>query len=62
VLRGNAVPTKVLVEMLNLANPEDATLLASARERERLARALLRALHDHYGEIPRKLAASSADR
>jgi N-acetylmuramoyl-L-alanine amidase len=50
VLRGNAIPTKVLVEMLNLSNPEDARLLGSARTREQLARALHLALFDHFGE------------
>lgn len=49
VLRGNAVPTKVLVEMVNLSNTRDAALLASARERERLAEALFQALLAHYG-------------
>jgi N-acetylmuramoyl-L-alanine amidase len=50
VIRGNTVPTKVLVEMVNLSNPKDAALLASARERERLAHALLVALFAHFGE------------
>ena len=52
VLRGNVVPTKVLVEMVNLSNHRDAALLASARERERLAEALYRALLQHYGAAP----------
>jgi N-acetylmuramoyl-L-alanine amidase len=52
VIRGNTVPTKVLVEMVNLSNPKDAALLASARERERLAHALLVALFAHFGENP----------
>jgi N-acetylmuramoyl-L-alanine amidase len=50
VLRGNAVPSKALVEMLNLANPEDAELLGSARVREQLAEALLRGILGHFGE------------
>jgi N-acetylmuramoyl-L-alanine amidase len=50
VLRGNAVPNKVLVEMVNLSNREDAALLAAARHRDRLAEALLRSLLDYYGE------------
>ena len=49
VLRGNAVPTKVLVEMVNLSNTEDAAMLALARDRERLAAALLASLRGHYG-------------
>jgi len=48
VLRGNTVPTKVLVEMVNLSNASDAALLASARERERLAEALFQSLLVHY--------------
>jgi N-acetylmuramoyl-L-alanine amidase len=50
VLRGNAVPNKVLVELVNLSNPEDAAVLGSARWRERLAHGLLGALYRHFGE------------
>jgi len=50
VLRGNAVPTKVLVEMVNLNNPEDAALLRRAANRDRLAKALASALEDHFGQ------------
>ena len=50
VLRGNTVPNKVLVEMVNLSNAEDAALLASAKERDRLADALLRSLLVNYGD------------
>ena len=50
VLRGNAVPTKVLVEMVNLNNPDDAALLGRAADRERLARGLAAALAGHFGE------------
>jgi N-acetylmuramoyl-L-alanine amidase len=49
VLRGNLVPTKVLVEMVNLSNPGDAALLAAASGRERLAEALYLALVGHFG-------------
>jgi N-acetylmuramoyl-L-alanine amidase len=49
VLRGNAVPTTVLVEMVNLNNPDDAALLGRAADRERLAKALAAALADHFG-------------
>jgi len=52
VLRGNVVPTKVLVEMVNLSNHRDAALLASARDRDRLAEALYLALLRHYGATP----------
>jgi N-acetylmuramoyl-L-alanine amidase len=50
VIRGNQVPTKVLVEMVNLSNPEDAAVLASARDRERLSEAVLEALLNHFGD------------
>jgi N-acetylmuramoyl-L-alanine amidase len=60
VLRGNAVPAKVLVEMLNISNADDARLLASAAERERLARGLLHALYGHFGEQPADLAVATA--
>lgn len=48
VLRGNAVPTKVLIEMVNLNNPDDAALLGRAADRDRLARALAAALASHF--------------
>jgi N-acetylmuramoyl-L-alanine amidase len=64
VLRGNAVPTKVLVEMVNLSHPGDAALLASGRQRNALAASLLDALYLHFGESPSWTAAdgSSAKR
>jgi N-acetylmuramoyl-L-alanine amidase len=49
VLRGNVVPNKVLVEMVNLSNHRDAALLASARDRDRLAEALYQSLLGYYG-------------
>ncbi len=53
VLRGNAVPAKALVEMVNLSNTQDAALLGSSRERSRLARALARALESYFdGSLP----------
>jgi N-acetylmuramoyl-L-alanine amidase len=48
VLRGNAVPTKVLVEMVNLNNPDDAALLSRAADRERLAKGLAAALAGYF--------------
>jgi N-acetylmuramoyl-L-alanine amidase len=48
VLRGNAIPTKVLVEMVNLNNSYDAALLGRAADRDRLAKALAAALGDHF--------------
>jgi N-acetylmuramoyl-L-alanine amidase len=51
VLRGNIIPTKVLVEMVNLNNPEDAALLGRAADRERLAKSLASALALHFGPV-----------
>jgi N-acetylmuramoyl-L-alanine amidase len=56
VLRGNEIPTKVLIEMVNLSNREDAAVLASALERDRLADALFDSLHRHFGEPPDRIA------
>jgi len=53
VLRGNVVPTKVLVEMVNLSNPDDAALLGRATDRDRLAKALAAALADQFGPGPK---------
>jgi N-acetylmuramoyl-L-alanine amidase len=52
VLRGNAVPNKILVEMVNLSHPGDAALLASAQQRNALARGMLDALFLYFGEPP----------
>jgi N-acetylmuramoyl-L-alanine amidase len=59
VLRGTAVPAKVLVEMLNLNNKDDAKLMASARTRQRLARSLQLALYRYFGERPGHEAAAT---
>jgi len=50
VLRGNAIPDKVLVEMVNLSNARDAELLGAARDRDRMARAILNGVLRHFGE------------
>jgi N-acetylmuramoyl-L-alanine amidase len=62
VLRGNSIPNKVLVEMVNLSNPDDAALLASANKRDRLATGLLNSLFDYFGETPLAVATSSGAR
>ena len=49
VLRGNAVPAKVLVEMVNMSNAADAALLGRAAVRERLAASLARGLTSFLG-------------
>lgn len=50
VIRGNEIPTKVLVEMVNLSNPLDAALLAAAKDRERLSEAILLSLLEYFGD------------
>jgi N-acetylmuramoyl-L-alanine amidase len=50
VIRGNAVPAKALVELVNLSNPADARLLADPDGRERMARAIVGGLRDFYGD------------
>ncbi len=52
VLRGNAVPTKVLVEMVNLNNKKDANVLRKAVDRRKLASALADGILTHFGEKP----------
>ena len=56
VLRGNAIPAKVLVEMVNLSNADDAAVLGAAADRDRLARALVQGLFEHFGEQSPPLA------
>jgi len=53
VLRGNIVPAKVLIEMVNMSNTQDASVLASAADRERMARALETSIREYFGERPR---------
>jgi N-acetylmuramoyl-L-alanine amidase len=60
VLKGNAVPTKVLVEMLNLSNEEDARLLGRAADRERIASALADSLVGYFGQEPARSGAASS--
>jgi len=52
VIRGNEIPTKVLVELVNIGNGKDARLLAEAAARDRMADALLDSLFRHFGETP----------
>jgi N-acetylmuramoyl-L-alanine amidase len=48
VLRTNVATTKVLIEIVNLQNEEDAALLRSADYRESFAEAVVRAIRAHY--------------
>lgn len=50
VLRHNAVPAKVLLEICNLANAEDRGRLLTQEFRQRVAEAMLAALLTYYGE------------
>lgn len=48
VLRGNQVPTKILLELANLQNHQDAKMLKDPAYREKLAGAVVEALKEHY--------------
>lgn len=62
VLRGNAIPAKLLIEILNLSNAQDAALLGAAEERQRIAEALGAALIRHFGDRPVDPGARAAKR
>ena len=49
VLRYNAVPTSVLLEVCNLANPEDRSLIQTREFRQRVAEAIAAGVLDHFG-------------
>lgn len=48
VLRFNEVPARVLVEVCNLANPEDRRLIQTQVFREKVARAIVRGIRSYY--------------
>ncbi len=48
VIRHNVVPTKILLEVANLRNPEDRRLIADHEFRERFAVAFVQALGQYY--------------
>lgn len=50
VLRYNTVPAKVLVEVCNLANPEDRRLIQTQQHRQRVAEAIVRGILSYYGD------------
>ncbi|MEM8931324.1 MAG: N-acetylmuramoyl-L-alanine amidase [Acidobacteriota bacterium] len=50
VVRYNAVPTKLLLEICNMNNPQDRELLRTQAFRERVATALVDAILDYYGQ------------
>lgn len=59
VLRYNSIPTKVLIEVCNLANAEDRALLQRRTFRDSTARAIVDALLAHYGEAGSRPAVAS---
>lgn len=52
VLRFNAVPAKLLLEVCNLANPQDRALIQTQDFRERVARAIVDGISSYYGHHP----------
>jgi len=50
VIRHNIIPTKILVEVVNLKNEEDLKLAADPKFRERYAHAFVDALKQYYSE------------
>lgn len=50
VLRYNTVPAKVLLEVCNLANPEDRRLIQTQQHRQRIAEAIVRGILSYYGD------------
>lgn len=50
VLRYNAVPAKILLEICNLANSRDRALLQTREFRQRIAEAVVEAILRYYGE------------
>jgi N-acetylmuramoyl-L-alanine amidase len=57
VLRNNVVPTKILLETVNLANRKDAELMRKPSFREAMAEAIVEALRVHYAGGKGKRAA-----
>lgn len=62
VLRFNAVPAKVLVEVCNLGNPQDRALIQTQDFRERVARAIVDGISSYYGSQPSRSAGRVAGR
>jgi N-acetylmuramoyl-L-alanine amidase len=62
VIRANSIPAKVLVELVNIGNKQDARLLAKAARRQQMADALLDGLFGYFGEKPPRRAPTRAAR
>ena len=54
VVRYNAVPAKVLIEVCNLSNSEDRRLLQTRAFRQRMAEAIVDGILDYYDQAPRE--------
>jgi N-acetylmuramoyl-L-alanine amidase len=52
VVRYNAVPAKLLLEVCNLNNSEDRRLLTTRAFRQRTAEAIVEGILAYYGETP----------
>jgi N-acetylmuramoyl-L-alanine amidase len=63
VLRYNAVPSKVLVEVCNLANSKDRNLIQTREFRQQVAQAIVEGILEYYGQaagaIDLRVAATS---
>jgi N-acetylmuramoyl-L-alanine amidase len=62
VLRGNAIPASVLVELVNMGNPDDAALLATASARDHMAGALFGSIYSYFGEDRPAASGAAASR
>jgi N-acetylmuramoyl-L-alanine amidase len=63
VLRYNSVPSKILLEVCNLANDEDRKLIQTRAYRQKVAEAIVRGLLAYYGqdgEVPAVQVAKTA--
>jgi N-acetylmuramoyl-L-alanine amidase len=49
VLRANAVPAKILIEVCNLANPSDRKLIQTRSFRQKAAQAIVEGIRTYYG-------------
>ena len=50
IIRYNKVPTRILLEICNLGNPEDRKLIATKKYRENVASAISRGIIDFYAK------------
>ena len=52
VVRYNAIPTKLLLEICNMNNPQDRELLKTQAFRQQVAEAIVDGILDYYGQEP----------